>query len=211
MNFTLNKNIKLNVDFKEDTYFFTSSAFNSKFFNKFFNKDYFKKISSTFEGSLSDEEFKGIFSFNNLITTNNVPIQVIELIDNLTSLFTLQYNYEREINGIISFSLINEELNLILSISTPTFDLQGSIKINLDNNKLLGNLNLSYLKQSSTILKNIPVVNNILTGKDLQINTNIKLTGTLNDYNIESSIINDAMTLPFNMIKRVLSLESLIE
>ena len=102
-------------------------------------------------------------------------------------------------------------MNLILSISTPTFDLQGSIKINLDNNKLLGNLNLSYLKQSSTILKNIPVVNNILTGKDLQINTNIKLTGTLNDYNIESSIINDAMTLPFNMIKRVLSLESLIE
>ena len=71
-------------------------------------------------------------------------------------------------------------------------------------------LELKLLKDASSIIDKIPLVNYILLGKDKSISTIIKISGTIDEPIIKTQVVTDVLKTPFNIIKNTLTLPFVI-
>ena len=76
----------------------------------------------------------------------------------------------------------------------------------MDTNEIYLDLKVSPIKALSGIIDMIPLVNFIILGENGKREINISVRGTLDDHKVETSIVEDTIMSPFNMIKRVFQL-----
>ena len=67
-------------------------------------------------------------------------------------------------------------------------------------------MELSYLKDATRLIKNLPLINYILLGKDKKITTAIKITGSIDNPEFKTQIAGDLINIPFNMLKNIIEL-----
>lgn len=114
-------------------------------------------------------------------------------------------------NGKIYFSRNGEVLNFkAINLTGTSADLGGRGVINLQTTQIDIDLELKVLKDASSIIGKIPLVNQIILGKDRTLSTVIKVFGTLDNPQYETQLLQDALTTPFNIIKNTLELPFVI-
>ncbi|WP_086256703.1 YhdP family protein [Campylobacter vicugnae] len=114
-------------------------------------------------------------------------------------------------DGIIRLQRIDDNLTIhAIDIKGANADIVGSGGINLSTNDIDITLELKLLKDASTIIDKIPLVNHILLGKDRSISTVITISGTIDKPDIKTQVITDVLTTPFSIIKNTLTLPFVI-
>jgi hypothetical protein len=114
-------------------------------------------------------------------------------------------------NGIIRLERIDDNLTIhAIDIKGATADIAGNGAINLATNAIDVTLELKLLKDASSIIDKIPLVNYILLGKDKSISTIIKISGTIDEPIIKTQVVTDVLKTPFNIIKNTLTLPFVI-
>lgn len=114
-------------------------------------------------------------------------------------------------DGIIRIQRVDDNLTIhAIDIKGASADIIGSGNINLKDNSLDIILELKLLKDASTIIDKIPLVNHILLGKDKSISTIITINGTIDKPDIKTQVIKDVLKTPFSIIKNTLTLPFVI-
>lgn len=85
-------------------------------------------------------------------------------------------------------------------------DIAGKGTLDLNSSKIDMDLQISTLKDVSSIINKIPLLNNIVLGKGGKIYTDITVKGTLDKPDIKTHILEDTIFTPVNIIKRTLQL-----
>uniref|UniRef100_UPI0025C5270F YhdP family protein n=1 Tax=Campylobacter sp. TaxID=205 RepID=UPI0025C5270F len=157
--------------------------------------------------------FKGKFVFKNTYLKNlKFHQQFLSFIDTIPSLLLFKAPTFNEKgfsieNAGISFSRKKDLFDIdALSFNGDSADVFGKIKINLRNYELDGLLELRTLKSTTSVISAVPIINQIILGKDRQISTLIKLSGTIDDPNFQTQLLSQGIQLPYNLIKNIFEL-----
>lgn len=182
--------------------------------NALFNRHYFKKgnFSLTVEGK-DDTHMQGTFImhktytkdfkfFSNLMATINAIPSLLVFSDP---------NFDQEgyfvDNGYIEFKQVGEILHISeLQLRGQNADIVGSGDIDFASRTLNLKLQIKTLKTFSSALDMIPLVSGLILGEDKRISTNVDVTGSLDDPEVETHLILDTLKSPVNIIKRTLEL-----
>ncbi|WP_418185700.1 AsmA-like C-terminal domain-containing protein [Aliarcobacter vitoriensis] len=108
--------------------------------------------------------------------------------------------------GVLDFEYNNKSNILdIKSLHTAGngIDFEGSGIVNLDTNQINSKLKLIFLKSYSSIVEYIPLVNYILLGEDNRVETQINISGDLNNPVINTNLLKDGFNAPVNIFKRI--------
>lgn len=110
-------------------------------------------------------------------------------------------------NGVMSIQRNENILNISgFSLESSNSDIIGKGKIDLDNKNIDMIIEIRLLKDATSIIDKIPLVNYIILGKDKKISTTIKVSGTTDNPKFQSEIISDILFTPYNLIKNTLQL-----
>ena len=85
-------------------------------------------------------------------------------------------------------------------------DILAQGEVNLQSKIVNIDMELSYLKDATRLIKNLPLINYILLGKDKKITTAIKITGSIDNPEFKTQIAGDLINIPFNMLKNIIEL-----
>ncbi|MCR4941612.1 MAG: AsmA-like C-terminal domain-containing protein, partial [Campylobacter sp.] len=114
-------------------------------------------------------------------------------------------------NGKILFEQQNKILNLkAIEINGTSADILGGGTINFNTDALDINLQIEVLKDASSIIEKIPVINQILLGKERKLTTAIKINGTTKEPKYQTQVATDTILAPFKLIRNVLEIPFLI-
>lgn len=82
-------------------------------------------------------------------------------------------------------------------------DFEGFAIVDLNNFTINGKVNLIFLKDYTTFVRYIPILNYILLGDKERVETLVDIHGDLSDPKITTNLTKDSLSAPINMIKRV--------
>ena len=99
---------------------------------------------------------------------------------------------------------------LAIELESSSADIGGHGTINLATKEIDVDLELKLLKDASSIIDKIPLVNQIVLGKDRTLSTVIKVRGTLQKPQYSTQILQDTLLSPFKIIRNVLEAPFLI-
>lgn len=182
--------------------------------NALLNKHYFKNgdFSLAIEGT-DDSHMNGTFImhktsikdlkfFNNLMATiNAIPSLLVFSDPNFN-----QSGYFVE-NGYIEFLQNNDAMHIKeLQLRGNNADIVGNGDVDMAASTLYLKLQIKTLKTFSSAIDMIPLVGGLILGEDKRISTNIDVTGSLDDPQVETHLILDTLKSPINIIKRTLEL-----
>jgi len=191
-----------------------ASSLSDASINSFAKKRVFKDGTfSFFIRGLNDENYSGKFDINSSylvqMSAYNNLIALINTIPSMAFFKSPGFNedgYEIK-KGNILFSRQGDILTLhIIELNGVSADIEGFGIVNLKDKTLEVDLQLKTLKDISGVIDKIPLVNYIVLGKDKSISTAIKLTGNLYDPKVETQVLQDSITSPFNILKRTIEL-----
>lgn len=153
-----------------------------------------------------DAYFRDYLFYSRLLSfINSVPA--------LLSLKTPDFNDKgfKAKNGKIIFKQESDILNFIaIEISGSSANIIGKGEIDLKTRKINIDLELEILKDASNIIEKIPLVNQIILGKDRTLSTLIKVRGTLDEPTYSTEVIKDTLLVPFKLIRNILQTPFLI-
>lgn len=189
-----------------------SNALDDNFTNQLLGKLYFEKgdFSLHLEGK-DDTHYEGTFIlhqtyikdmkfFDNLMSTINAIPSLIVFSDPKFN----QSGYYVEM-GYIEFVREGALVRIKdMKLTGNNADIEGKGEINLDKNTIVMPLRIKTLNTISSFIDFIPIVGGIILGEDKRISTNIDVTGSLDNPNIETHLIFDTIKSPLNIIKRTL-------
>lgn len=140
--------------------------------------------------------------------------QLISFIDTIPSLLLfkgLTFN-EKGLHvgkGVTLFEKRGQILHIKgLNFDGDSVDILGFGGINLDTNTLQLELELRSLKSASEVISKVPIINQVVLGKDRVISTQILIDGKLDNPRFKTQIIKEAIKLPFDLIKNIIELPS---
>ncbi|PAF50346.1 hypothetical protein BKH43_04430 [Helicobacter sp. 13S00401-1] len=149
-------------------------------------------------------------SMNNTAFTDFKVVQnIFALIDTVPSLIVFKnphlgadgYKVDR---GIIKLAMNKDYLGLEnIYLVGSTMDINGEGIIDLASKETSITLNISTIKNVSSLLSRIPVVGYIILGREGKISTNLILTGKYDNPKVNISLAEDVIKAPFNILKRV--------
>jgi len=145
---------------------------------------------------------KDLKFFNNLMA-------FINTIPSLISFKSPKFNedgYEIQA-GYINFTRKNNKIIFRdIKFKGYSADISGKGTLDLNSSKINMDLQISTLKDVSSLINKIPLLNNIVLGKGGKIYTDITVKGTLDKPDIKTHILEDTIFTPVNIIKRTLQL-----
>lgn len=99
----------------------------------------------------------------------------------------------------------NENILKINNLNTigNGIDFEGFAIVDLNNFTINGKVNLIFLKDYTTFVRFIPILNYILLGDKERVETLVDVHGDLADPKITTNLMKDSFSAPINMIKRV--------
>ena len=114
----------------------------------------------------------------------------------------------RIIDGLLDFEYnkSKKHLNIKKLITSGNgIDFDGKGQIDIDKGTLQSQIKLIFLKDYSSVVGSIPIVNYVLLGKDKRVETMVNIFGPLNNPKISTNLTEDAFSVPVNIAKRVLT------
>lgn len=208
----------LNLSKTPEKFDMFASDISGEFVNSLIGKDSFEK--GNFKLRIlgrSVDDFKGEvrlhganlrdYTFYNRLLTflNSVPsLIVFKTPDFKESGFPIKF-------GKILFQKKGDLIEFVaIDLESASADIAGRGTIDLASKNIDIDLELKLLKDASSIIGSIPIVNQIILGKDRSISTVIKVRGTLDDPKYSTQVLADTLMSPFNIIKNVLEAPFLI-
>ncbi|MGH1600996.1 AsmA-like C-terminal domain-containing protein [Campylobacter majalis] len=188
-----------------------------EYINQFLNKQSFSggKFKAKVVGLV--DSFKGEVRFYDTYFTDYTFYQkLLSFIDSIPTLLSLKTpdfnsNGFTAKNGKILFEKNKNVLKFIaIKISGSSADILGSGEIDIKTGEININLELEFLKEASGIISNIPLINQIILGKDRTFSTLIKIRGTMSEPKYETQVLQDTLLAPFKIIRNVLQVPFLI-
>ncbi|WP_249291500.1 AsmA-like C-terminal domain-containing protein [Campylobacter curvus] len=165
----------------------------------------------------SSKEFKGEARFYGTHLRDYIFYQrllsFLNSIPSLLSLKTPDFNdkgFTIE-NGKILFEKNGSVINfLAIELVGSSADIGGRGTIDLDTKKINIDLELKILKDASSIIDKIPLVNQIILGKDRSLSTVIAIRGTTDKPEYSTQVLQDTLLSPLKLIRNVLQAPFLI-
>ena len=187
---------------------------NDRNINEFFGKE--AVVNGYFSLSLngkSTDEFSGqIIIENTFFKDLKFHNQFISFIDTIPSLLMFKsptFN-EKGLNvkqGAVIFNKKNKIINIeALTLHGDSVDILGLGNVNLANDSLNLELELRTLKSATDIIANIPILNQVILGKERVISTQIQVDGKISEPKFHTNIAKETLKLPFNLIKNIIDL-----
>ena len=149
--------------------------------------------------------------FNTSLDELSVLQNLMAFIDTIPSLLSFKppgFNDEGYYleNGTIHFGLNDTFLAIDkLDFNGSSIDIKGQGVLQLESKIIDFNAELITAKSLSGIINKIPLVNYILLGKDGTISTAFKISGTLENPQIQTQTTQDIMLAPFNILMRTIT------
>ncbi|WP_139452094.1 AsmA-like C-terminal domain-containing protein [Campylobacter armoricus] len=184
------------------------------FLNTFMRENIFEngEFNLYIDGNSTDF-FKGKFLFKDTYLRDlKFHQQLLSFIDTIPSLLLFKAPTFNEKgfsveNAGISFNRKKDLFDIdALNFNGDSADVLGQIKINLRSNQIDGLLELRTLKSASSVISKVPIINQIILGKDRQISTQIKLTGFVDNPEFKTQLITQGLQLPYHLIKNIFEL-----
>lgn len=161
----------------------------------------------------STSNFKGEITIKNTFLKDYVLYQkLLSFLNSVPSLLvfkTPDFNSKgfSVKDGKILFGKKNDILKIdAINLKGTSADIGGAGDINFKNKKINIDLEIKYLKDASSIIGKIPLVGQIILGKDKTISTVIEIRGTLDKPTYQTQVVKDVLKTPFNLIKNTLTL-----
>lgn len=204
------------LDKTSDRVYLSINGVNDKILNDFFAEQYVKNgtFSLLLEGKNFDDLNGTVSIKKTYITGLKFHNQLMSFIDTVPSLLLFKTptfnNQGLDIqNGAIAFDKKDEKINVkTLALDGDTVDILGLGDVNLKDNSINIQLELKILKSASHIIANIPIINQVLLGKDRAISTAILVDGTIDDPKFHTQVIKEALKLPFDLINNIIQIPS---
>ncbi len=198
---------QLRVDSKGKFYLFGSN-FNDIFMNNLFiNSEFFNgNLSFIVQGNLN--KYEGIMEIKNTILKKYIILNnVLAFINTIPILSTFSLpNYST--HGLATKNIyltFVKEKNLLhfkdITLKSKKIDIYGKGHVNLKNKTL--NILLNLKTNIASNISKIPIVGYILFNKN-SISTTLKVTGSLKNPIVKTSLAKDIVLAPFNIIKRTI-------
>lgn len=196
------------------TFEFTLSGLDDGLMNHLAKKNFFD--GGTFALLLRGKDthhFSGSFSIQNahvkqMVAYNNL-IALLNTIPSLALFKGPGFNekgYEIK-EGEIIFSQEGDVLTLhAIHLQGTSADILGQGVVNLKDETLHVDIQLKTLKDISNALSHIPLLNHIILGEDQSIATAVKIHGKLENPEVTTQVLQDALLSPYNILKRTLEL-----
>ena len=109
--------------------------------------------------------------------------------------------------GAVIFNKKNKIINIeALTLHGDSVDILGLGNVNLANDSLNLELELLTLKSATDIIANIPILNQVILGKERVISTQIQVDGKISEPKFHTNIAKETLKLPFNLIKNIIDL-----
>ncbi|WP_066388355.1 AsmA-like C-terminal domain-containing protein [Helicobacter himalayensis] len=199
-----------NVDIANGEAQITLNNFSANFINEVMQKKLFEGGLFDLSGILRDGILQGEVHMQNTFFKDFVLVQnILALIDTIPSLIVFKKpgltNEGYEIKeGSLMFWLNNEYLGLDkINLIGTAIDVTGNGLVDLEHKSLDLLLSASTIKTFSDILSSIPIIGYLILGDDGKITTNIVVSGSLSDPKTEVSLLEDVVTAPFKILRRV--------
>jgi len=208
---SFSKNGKLFFIKENDFFNIFTKNLDFKFINSFLQKRVFigGKFDLKMRGNLRN--FEGKFSFSDTVLRDfEVFNNLMAFINTIPSLLFLQNpnfssNGYKIKNGEIEFVKIENILTFTkIAIKGYSADINGLGYLNLSNDKIDLNLEISTLQNIDKIIKHIPIVGYIILGKDGRNSVGVKVKGNFKDPKVETYLVKDIFKMPLNILKRTL-------
>ncbi|WP_261798322.1 AsmA-like C-terminal domain-containing protein [Campylobacter volucris] len=184
------------------------------FLNIFMRKNIFEngEFNLYIDGNSTDF-FKGKFLFKNTYLKDlKFHQQFLSFIDSIPSLLLFKAPSFNEKgfsveNAGVSFHRQKDLFDIeALNFNGSSADILGQVKINLRNLQIDGLLELRTLKSATSVISVVPIINQIILGKDRQISTLIKLEGTVDNPEFKTQLLSQGFGLPYHLIKNIFEL-----
>lgn len=197
------KDFLLKADKMDDAFvnaFFRSKVVENGRFNVLVKGD----NERSFEGRiiLSDTYLTGLRFLNQLVS-------FIDTIPSLALFKNPTFNEKglKVKKGVILFTRFEEGLGInTLAFNGDSVDVLGIGDVDLEQNKIEMELELKALKSASELIAKVPVINQILLGKNRVISTQILVDGKVDEPKFHSQIVKETLKLPFNLLKNIIEI-----
>lgn len=208
------KNAKFELRKSNKELYLKAEFLNDEFVNTFFRKYLVEKgkFGIVIKGD-SEKSFEGKIVFNNTyfkeLHFHNQLISFIDTIPSLALFKSPTFNEKglKVKKGAILFSRYKDDLAInALTFNGDSVDVLGIGDINLKKDTIDLELELRTLKAASELISKVPIVNQIILGKDRVISTQILVKGTIDKPKFQSQIIKEALQLPFSIIKNIIEM-----
>lgn len=185
-----------------------------KIINEFFAKEAVVNgdFSLSLNGKSADDLSGQIIIENTFFKDLKFHNQFISFIDTIPSLLMFKsptFN-EKGLNvkqGAVIFDKKNKIINVkALTLHGDSVDILGLGNVNLNNDSLNLELELRTLKSATDIIANIPILNQVILGKERVISTQIQVDGKISEPKFHTNIAKETLKLPFNLIRNIIDL-----
>lgn len=198
----------------KDVVVLNATKFTDKSINKFLGRDSFnggnfviKAVGETLE------DFRVEILMDNTYLTDFVVYQrMLSFLNSVPSLVSLKSpDFNEKGFTVKDGKMYFSKKGNIVHIQGMNFlgtsaDIAGIGDIDLKTGNLFIDLEIMYLKDASGIINNIPILNQILLGRDRTLSTVIEVRGTLKEPKYSTKVVEDLLMTPLNLIKNVLEL-----
>ncbi len=206
----LHKKGKAVFNMKDDSFHLYGDNFNDEFMEKLF-------YLSKFEGGTLDFYINGkIKEYDGMIYVKNTTIHNYRILNNILafvntvpSLVTFSlpgYNKDgiATKNAFVNFKFKDDVYNLSdIYLKSKEIEIKGFGEASIEKNSI--DLDLNLITGLGSTFSKIPLIGHILLGKE-NISTTLKVTGALDDPDVNTQVAKDIAIAPFNIIKRTLML-----
>lgn len=165
----------------------------------------------------NEKNFEGNIVFSNTyIKGLKLHNQLISFIDTIPSLVLFKnptFNEKglKVKKGAIVFTRANRNLFVNgLTFDGDSVDVLGIGNVDLEKSRLKLELELRALKSTTEAIAKVPIVNQIILGKDRVISTQIIVDGKLDEPKFHTQIIKETLKLPLNLFKNIVELPGLL-
>ncbi|TQR33020.1 hypothetical protein DMB92_03410 [Campylobacter sp. MIT 99-7217] len=210
------KNAQYVFDKQNNHMLFKAFNLDDEIINEIFNKTVVKggNFNLFLEGN-DLKDFEGrIYLGNTYLKDLKLYNQLISFIDTIPSLLMFKsptFN-EKGLNIQKGAVLLKRKDDIIyitgLNLDGDSVDILGSGQINLKDESIFIELELKTLKSASEIINKVPIINQVLLGKDREISTRIVVEGKLDNPKFKTQVIKETLKLPFNILKNIVEAPS---
>ncbi|OHE04140.1 MAG: hypothetical protein A2513_04280 [Sulfurimonas sp. RIFOXYD12_FULL_33_39] len=202
------KNAKAVFNLNDNKLYLYGKNFNDEFMEKLFALSKFKGGSLEFYIIGALKEYNGMFYVKDTtILEYKILNNILAFVNTVPSLVTFSLpGYNK--NGVaaksayMAFNYKDDVYNMNnIYLKSKEIEIVGIGEASIEKNSINLDLNLKTALGSS--ISKIPLVGHILLGKE-NLSTTLKVTGTLDNPDVNTQIAKDIAVAPFNIIKRTL-------
>jgi len=216
----------INIKLEDNGLFLTGKFLTGSFVNRLINQDIFEggylnlNVYGDDINQLSGDtkfyktKIKNVQVVNNLITFINTTPAIVNPLLALPTLFRMAES-GFDVNGYFidygdgsfRYALPYKQLRVYdLFTDGKMANFKVNSHVDFLNDKLKSNVDITFLKDYTSVVRKIPLLGYILMGKDGGLHTSVDLNGTLKEQDIQTNTIKDAASGILGVFERIITL-----